>query len=52
MMKTGGPGGPGGPGGSIARQPPPVNADFQSASVFLSKYMELREEDRKAIGHS
>ena len=44
-------GGPAGPSGGAGRQPPAVNADFQSASIFLSKYMELSEEDRKAIGH-
>ena len=31
--------------------PPPVSADFQTAAVFLKKYMELSEVDRKAIGH-
>jgi hypothetical protein len=31
--------------------PPPVNVDFEAASVFLMMYMELEEEDRIAIGH-
>ena len=31
--------------------PPPVAADFNTAALFLKKYMELDEEDRFAIGH-
>jgi hypothetical protein len=37
-----------GKGGS---SPPPVAADFNTAALFLKKYMELDEEDRFAIGH-
>ena len=36
---------------SSPSSPPPVNADFEAAALFLMTYMELEEDDRIAIGH-
>jgi hypothetical protein len=38
-------------GGGGNRFKPPPSADFNTAAIFLKKYMELDETDRQAIGH-
>jgi hypothetical protein len=40
-----------GPGSGRGPILPPVNADFETSSIFLQKYMQLSEADRIAIGH-